>query len=107
MQFNFDGYILKLFIHQQEHFSDSPLSQTDDSCTICYPITTVIPKNFQNFYQWYCAEYPVSDFSGKSLEYFYQISQIYTQFNLPSIKIPFLNLFLALDILLLLAILLI
>ena len=86
MQFNFDGYLLKLFIHQQEHFSDSPLSQIDDSCIICYPITTVIPKNFQNFYQWYCAEYPVSDFSGKSLEYFYQISQIYTQFNLPQYK---------------------
>jgi hypothetical protein len=78
MQFNFEGYVLKIFIHQKEHLTGSPLSQTDDSCNICYPVTTFIPQNFRNFYQWYYIQYSVSDFSNKSLEYFQQISSIYT-----------------------------
>src|SRR5260364_312910 len=86
MQFNSQGYIQKLVTHHQEHYIRATLSHTDDSCEICYPVTTTVPRNFLNFYRWYCAQYPASDFFGKSLEYFHQIFQIYSQFNLPQFK---------------------
>ena len=86
MQFNFEGYITKVFLHLKEHTAQLSTSQTDDSCEICYPITTTIPPDFQNFYFWYTRQYSACDFSAKAIEYFNQIKEIYTQFNLSQLK---------------------
>src|ERR1043165_2778718 len=86
MQFNFERYLTKLFQHLKEHTNQIPISQTDDSCGICYPITTIIPPNFQNFYFWYTRQYSACNFSAKTIEYFNQLKQIYTQLNLSQLK---------------------
>ena len=77
MQFNFERYLLKVFIHTQEHTTQLPITKPDDSCEICYPVTTTVPLDFQNFYFWYNRQYSACDFSAKSIEYFNQLKQIY------------------------------
>jgi hypothetical protein len=86
MQFNFERYLLKVFLHTKEHTTQLPITKLDDSCEICYPIISNIPPDFQNFYFWYTKQYFACDFSGKAIEYFNQVKQIYTQYNLPQLK---------------------
>src|SRR6185437_4530635 len=86
MNFDFGQYLSKIVQHQFLYTYQLLIEKKEDSCEICYPFTVTIPIPFRNFASWYKETFPVVNFTGKSLEYFNTLGNIYKEFNLPQHK---------------------